>query len=88
MQPTTQRRALLLFALFLAFGTSLVSVRAYLLQPHTTAPAASPTLCPRYTSHPSDLIIVLPSPVLRDDNTLSLDIPGPILVFPPPCPAP
>jgi hypothetical protein len=87
MQPTSIRRALLFFALLLAFGTSLVSVRAYLLQPHSPPPAARPTNCPA-SSHPANLLIIYPTVTPDGTDTLSLNIPGPILVVPPPCPAP
>lgn len=85
MHTTTWPRVLLLVALLLAFVGSLSLLRTRLLHPRTLPTATPIAYCPAAPATPTDLIVIFPTPNPGNNTTLSIDLPGPILIDPTPC---
>lgn len=87
MHTTTWPRVLLLFVVLLAFVGSLGLLRTRLLHPRAIPTATPIAYCPVAPASPTNLIVIFPTPNPSNNTTLSIDLPGPILIDPTPCPA-
>ena len=85
MRSAPSRRVFICALLAIAIVGMFVALRSRHAYQASAPAAPPPTGC---ADTPAALIVVYPAPTPITSDTLSLDLPGPILVEPTSCPAP